>query len=429
MSEQVQEHQTPQKSGSGFWVGFWLTLVIVGAVAGVGVYLDYRLQQFEDELASHEDSIMKGRQESAEFANRLTTTLNTMSDMLTKTVNSFTDHTAKLASVIENKEKSQSDHLQTVIEELNQNIKQENESLKLAVQNLSRQLNQTQAALHTVSERAESQEQKLAEANQKIAALETSVKDDFSNLTKLANAMGESVQAQFEAQAVNFNSQVSALNDSSNRTLEAIHQDMKSVADRVDGLQAKQEENSQNVAQVASQLAGLKQSQNDFADKFASTSQCIDNTASLIEENLKTLANNMDGGFASSAEQTETLRADLAELGYSLTERTEELLVQMMSSTEDSETAADQAQKMSSALDSYTKNVSSFIQNLNDQIDSLNQSVQAVGERINQHQSNLVSEAGSEQVKEKPAPIEEGKPIGLFVLPASPPEDFQASAQ
>ena len=139
--------QTETRSGSGFWIGFWLTLLFVAAAGGAGTYLDYRLQQFEDQIVQQQKEIQQNREYATAYTKSLTTTLDSLSTMMNQTVTSFTQHTTKLAAVIEKKEKSQSEYLQTAIEELNLRIQEENESLRTSLAALSKELSNTNSAL------------------------------------------------------------------------------------------------------------------------------------------------------------------------------------------------------------------------------------------------------------------------------------------
>ncbi|MBZ0257875.1 hypothetical protein K8I31_17560, partial [bacterium] len=276
----MMEDNTPiqtQKSGSGFWIGFWLTLLLVAAVGGAGAYLDFRLEQFEKQIVQQQVEIKQNREDAKVFTQNLTSTLDSLSTMMNQTVTSFTEHTTKLASVIETKEKSQSKYLQTAIEELNLRIQKENEALHTSLAALSKEITDTNAALRTVQAKAESADQRAEKANQQIAALQDSVKDDFSNLTQLAKAMSESVQAQFETQAANFSRELDVLNESTQGG-------MQKLSTQVQTIDVAQRESAQQVSELNENLAGVKTQQKEIAQTITDNAQCVSGSVGSLQD-------------------------------------------------------------------------------------------------------------------------------------------------
>lgn len=376
--------QTPQKSGSGFWVGFWLSLLMLGAIAGAGVYLDYRLAQFETRLASQRAEIIQNREEAAELAGRFTETFDALSTMLTSTVDSFTQHTQKLATVIESKEKSQSEYLRTAIEELNERIKAENESLRTSIAALSTELGEAKLALGEVKKDAGQTRQEVIEASQTLDKLQKSVNDDLSNLTQLANAMGESVKARFEAQSSEFASKLNALDEASQRSLQKLGK-------QVNDLHIQQRETGSQVASMASGMAGLNESQSELNDSIKQETRAVSGSVTQLQEDLQALAGNLEIGFAASNERAEVLRSDLAEIGYSLTQRTEDLLVQLIDAQKAAQADSADAEQIRSALESYANDVTGFMENFSSEISTLNDSVKSLTERIAAAKSESVA--------------------------------------
>ncbi len=378
--------QPQQQSGSGFWIGFWLTLLLVAAVGGAGAYLDYRLNQFEDQIAEQQKEIKQNREYAATYSKSLTTTLDSLSTMMTQTVDSFTQHTTKLATVIEKKEKSQTEYLQTAIEELNHRIQKENAELRASLAALSKELSDANSTLRVVQAKAESTDERIAKANQKIAALQNTVENDFSNLTQLAQAMSESIEAQFEAQAATFTREINALSEASQHGVEKLGKQVASV-------DVAQRQSAKQVTALSESVSGVKTQQTKLAKTVAQNTSTINGTVSNLQENLKTMAGQLEVGFASAVEQNDVLRSDLAEIGYTLTERTEDLLVQMIDAQKAAQKDTTSAEGVKTSLETYAQDVTKFMHTFATEMSTLNQSVQSLTDRvINQKINTVITE-------------------------------------
>ncbi|MDP8243317.1 MAG: hypothetical protein P9L94_04490 [Candidatus Hinthialibacter antarcticus] len=384
MMEDTTPIQTETKSGSGFWIGFWLTLLLVAAVGGAGAYLDFRLQQFEDQIVQQQRDILQNRENAKVFTQNLTGTLDSLSTMMNQTVTSFTQHTTKLAAVIEKKEKSQSEYLQTAIEELNLRIQKENETLRISLAALSKELSDTNSVLRVVQAKAVSADQRAELANQKIAALQDAVENDFSNLTQLAKAMSESIQAEFETQAATFSRDISALNETSQRGLQKIDNQVASI-------DAAQRDSAKQVALLSENVSGVKSQQSDIAKTVADNANCVSGTVDTLQSNLKTMAGQLEVGFAAAVEQNDVLRSDLAEIGYTLTERTEDLLVQMIDAQKAVKQDSTSAEGIRTSLETYAQDVTKFMHTFAGEMSSLNQTVQTLTDRVIKEKSSSVA--------------------------------------
>lgn len=376
--------QTETRSGSGFWIGFWLTLLFVAAAGGAGTYLDYRLQQFEDQIVQQQKEIQQNREYATAYTKSLTTTLDSLSTMMNQTVTSFTQHTTKLAAVIEKKEKSQSEYLQTAIEELNLRIQEENESLRTSLAALSKELSNTNSALRVVQAKTESADQRAELANQKIAALQDAVENDFSNLTQLAKAMSQSIQAQFETQAAAFSRDINALNETSQRGMQKIDKQVASM-------DVAQRESAQQIATLSESISGVKSQQSEIAKTVANNANCVSGTVGTLQDNLKTMAGQLEIGFAAAVEQNDVLRSDLAEIGYTLTERTEDLLVQMIDAQKAAQLDSTSAEGVRNSLETYAQDVTKFMHTFANEMSSLNQTVQTLTDRVIKEKSSSVA--------------------------------------
>ena len=393
-----------QKSGSGFWIGFWLTLLLVAAVGGAGAYLDFRLEQFEKQIVQQQVEIKQNREDAKVFTQNLTSTLDSLSTMMNQTVTSFTEQTTKLASVIETKEKSQSKYLQTAIEELNVRIQKENEELRTSLATLSKEITDNNAALRTVQAKAESADQRAEKANQQIAALQDSVKDDFSNLTQLAKAMSESVQAQFDTQAANFSRELDMLNESTQGG-------MQKLSAQVQTIDVAQRESAEQVAELTENLSGVKTQQKQIAQTISDNAQCVSGSVGSLQENLKAMAGQLELGFASAVEQNDVLRSDLAEIGYTLTERTEDLLVQMIDAQKAVTSDGASAEGIRASLNNYAKDVTKFMNSFAKEISTLNQSVQVLTDRVVQENGSSVATTVTEVIEEPASSADSEKTV------------------
>lgn len=369
MSDQPQAN-TPQRSGGTFWIVLWMSVLTVGLVAGAGAYLDYRLNQFENRLDEEvqytQSEIYKNRQETADFAKQVSGTLKDLSDLLTTTVDSVSRHTKTLAQAIEKKEQSQVEAINASLEKLSQEIRAQNEELRATLANLGDEVQSVQGQIASV----EAQTQKQTKA---MTAMQEKVDGQFASLTDLAKSLENTMQTRFAAQSKTLNDSIAKLESHSDKKL----QELAGELDKV----------SQGVATVHN-------TQNAWQERVLSKKGESASVMAGIHEQLRSINDQVEVGFAGNHEQTKVLRSDLAELSHTLTQRTEDLLVRMIDAKEDqSEQAAQQSEEIGARLNDMKSSLSTELEN--SVAAAQNAAVQGVGQSVDQLMKDLAAFGGT----------------------------------
>lgn len=351
------------RGNGGLWATVWMTLVAVGVIAGAGAYLDYRLEAFEDQLLARTEAsqsaiqqevkseILKNRESSAEFASQFSDTIKEMSQLLSTTVESVSQHTTALASVIEKNEQDQSEVLKATLAELSEEIRAENKRLRTTLAQLSENLSEANSAIVSLASVQKSQGDKL-----------DGMEARFVSLTEAAESLNETIAATVSRKTDALSGQLAALEKQSSTSLKAVQ---KQISDLSAGQSRIVEANTQTFSAINNNVREVRSAQVAWQERVASRKDESSARMAGIHDNLRTLADQMELGFASTSEQTDVLRSDIAQMGQTLSDRTEDLLVQLIhTKSEGEEERAAQSQKIGAALESIGAQTETSLQSL-----------------------------------------------------------------
>lgn len=390
MSE--QNHSTPPNGGNAsLWAAFWMMLLAVCVIAGAGVYLDYRLENFEKrlqhEMQTTQAEVSESRKQSADFAQNLTSTLKELSGLLTITVDSVTQHTATLAAAIEKKEQTQTEALQTALQELSAEIRAQNERLSATLASLDE-------GVSTLREQSDATHTQLAALGETVEAVGKGVSGGFSSLSGLAQALNETVNTRFKEQAESFNARLAALEENACSSLEQFNTQLTAVAERAKTAEANDQLALRRLAALQDQIGSIEDAQTGWQQRVALAKEQSDATMTGIHESLRFVADRLEVGFAGASQQNEVLRADVIELGATLTHRTEDLLVRMIGANENQEKQAEeQTKQIGSALRSLSEQTGAEMQTLVEQLGQLAQHMDLLEQNLAEHVKQAVAAA------------------------------------
>lgn len=338
---------TETKQGSGsLWAMVWMTFLTIGVIAGAGVYLDYRLETFEKQVLSQneasQEAILKNREVSADFANQFTSTIKEMSQLLTTTVESVSQHTTALALAIEKNEQSQSEALKASLEELSKEIRAENQRLRTTLARLSDDLGSAGEWMKA-----------LAAANESQAVRLDGVERTMVSLTRQAETLNQSIAKTIADKASVLEDRLVAIEEASSQNIDEIHGQISALQK---GQRRIMETGSQTFSALNSNIKDVRSAQMEWQQDVASRKNKSAATMVGIHDNLKTLADQMEVGFAANNDQTDILRSDLAEMSQTLSDRTEDLLVQLIrANTTNTEERGEQSREIGAALQSFSE--------------------------------------------------------------------------
>ena len=342
------------------WVFFGAFLVMFIGFAGAAYYIDYRLtsleskvltqagdvsKQTEDTLQAIQNArkdILGNRAESAEFAQKFSTTLTDMSALVTESVQAFTQQTSKLTQAIESQDQNQRDFLQVLASNLTQEAAATREAVREAH-------GQSQAVERHVAALARQVEQNSQEMQDGLRQLGQEFASGFTSMSEWSQQMNTVLSSRLDEQARILNQHLSALREDSQRSLNRIESYLAVInTETQTGRSMLETIASEGLAQLEGKLAGYAEDLRNETHGVETTlanqvdtlvdtlraglleqKGAISDLHSLIGDQTQALAEELQLGFAGGKESVEILRDDMQEMEYALHGRTEDLWLEV----------------------------------------------------------------------------------------------------
>jgi len=346
--------------GSSNGMAWLMLLVMFIGFAGAAYYIDYRLtsleskvltqagdvsKQTEDTLQAIQNArkdILGNRAESAEFAQKFSTTLTDMSALVTESVQAFTQQTSKLTQAIESQDQNQRDFLQVLASNLTQEAAATREAVREAH-------GQSQAVERHVAALARQVEQNSQEMQDGLRQLGQEFASGFTSMSEWSQQMNTVLSSRLDEQARILNQHLSALREDSQRSLNRIESHLAVInTETQTGRSNLETIASEGLAQLEGKLAGYAEDLRNETHGVETTlanqvdtlvdtlraglleqKGAISDLHSLIGDQTQALAEELQLGFAGGKESVEILRDDIQEMEYALHGRTEDLWLEV----------------------------------------------------------------------------------------------------
>lgn len=349
-----------RNKGSSRGTGWGIILVMLIGFGGVAYYIDARLTSLENRVLTQTGDVSKqtentlqaiqnarqdilgNRAESAEFAQKFSTTLTDMSALVTQSVQAFTRQTSELTQAIEAQDQNQKEALQT----LAATLAQDTAATREAALQAKDQGQAVEQQLAVLARRVEQNGQDLRAGVQQLSQDFTAGLTSMSEWSQQANL---ALSSRLDEQAKTLNTQLTALREDSQRSLDKIETQLAGITtDTQSGRAMLETIANEGLAQITGKLDGYAESQrNDTLGVEAALGNQVDALmdtlrAGLMDQKksltdwqtriggqLEALADDTQLGFAGGQESMEILRNDIREMEYALSGRTEDLWLEV----------------------------------------------------------------------------------------------------
>ncbi|MFB3787835.1 MAG: hypothetical protein ACE15F_15860 [bacterium] len=349
-----------RNKGSSRGTGWGILWVMLIGFGGVAYYIDARLTSLESRVLSQTGDVSKqtentlqaiqnarkdilgNRAESAEFAQKFSTTLTDMSALVTQSVQAFTRQTSELTQAIEAQDQNQKDALQTLAATLAQDTAATREA---AVQ-AKDQVQAVDQQLAALARRVEQNGQDLRAGVQQLS------QDFMAGLTSMSEWSQQAnlaLSSRLDEQAKTLNTQLTALREDSRRSLDNIETQLAGIStDTQSGRTMLETLAHEGLAQITGILDGYAESQRidtqgvetalgNQVDALMDTLHAgqmdqktfLTDWQTRIDGQIQALADDTQFGFAGGKESVEILRNDIREMEYALSGRTEDLWLEL----------------------------------------------------------------------------------------------------
>ncbi len=349
-----------RNKGSSSGSAWGIVLVMLIGFGAVAYYIDARLSSLESRMLSQTGDVSKqaedtlqaiqnarkdilgNRAESADFAQKFSTTLTDMSALVTQSVQAFTRQTSELTQAIESQDQNQKDALQTLAADLARDAAATREAALQAK-------DQGQAVEQQLAALARQVEQNGQDLRTGVTQLSQDFSAGFTSMSEWSQQANTALSSRLDEQAKTLNTQLTALRDDSRRSLENIGTQLAGIGtDTQNGRLMLETLSSEGLAQITGKLDGyadssrnetqsLKIALGNQVDALADTlraglteqKETLADWRTRIGGQLQALDETAQLGFAGSRESTEILRNDIQEMEYTLGGRTEDLWLEV----------------------------------------------------------------------------------------------------